>query len=186
MNFRYTAGCAIGLLLILTGCSTAPPPARDTRPADTKTIQDGEAAWNHDFASKDLDEIASHYSDDAVLMLPGTPVAKGKDAIRNSLKDFLQDKNAALTFTAETTDVAKSGDIAYTQGTYSLTSTDPRSKKPITQTGDYVTVYKKQSDGSWKAVEDISTAGPPATPPPATQPVRKAQKRGKPGRRRSR
>jgi ketosteroid isomerase-like protein len=41
---------------------------------------------------------------------------KGKDAIRTALKEFIADPNLSLTFTSASGEVAKSGDIAYTQG----------------------------------------------------------------------
>ncbi|HTT65113.1 MAG TPA: hypothetical protein VMG35_24850 [Bryobacteraceae bacterium] len=55
------------------------------------------------------------------------------------------------------------GDMAYTQGAYTMTMTDPASKKTVNDKGGYVTIYKKQADGSWKAVADIaSSSNPPA------------------------
>jgi ketosteroid isomerase-like protein len=36
--------------------------------------------------------------------------------------------------------------------------TDSRTKKPITDKGSYVTGYKKQADGNWKAVSDINVS----------------------------
>jgi len=60
--------------MLIGGCSQAPPPAPpDTRAADEKSIRDGEVAWNADWAAKDVDKIASHYGDDAILMVPGMP-----------------------------------------------------------------------------------------------------------------
>ena len=47
-----------------------------------------------------------------------------------------------------TAEISKGGDLAYTQGTYSMTHTDPKSKKAVTEEGKYVTVHKKQTDGS--------------------------------------
>ena len=76
---------------------------------------------------------------------------------------MVADKNLALNFTTSYVEVAKAGDIAYTQGTYTLTTTDPKTKRAMTEKGKYVTVYKKQPDGSWLAVEDITDADAPAT-----------------------
>jgi ketosteroid isomerase-like protein len=41
-----------------------------------------------------------------------------------------------------------------------MTVTDKATTKPATGTGSYLTVYKKEADGSWKAVEDFITPGP--------------------------
>jgi hypothetical protein len=45
-----------------------------------------------------------------------------------------------------------------------MTVTNPKTKKSSVDKGNYVTVYQKQADGSWKAVEDIFVS---EIPPPA-------------------
>ena len=147
-------------MLGLLGCTStptqvsAPPP--DTREADAKAIKDDEIAWNKDWASKDADKIASHYSDDAALLIPDVPIQKTKDGIKNALKQVLADSNWSISFENDKIDVARSGDMAYVQGHYTVTATDEKTKKKVTEKGEYVTVYKKQADGSWKAVQDIN------------------------------
>ena len=61
-------------------------------------------------------------------------------------------------------EVARSGDIAYETSTYTLTMTDPKTKKPVTETGAGLVVWKKQADGSWKAHVDAPVSNPPAPP----------------------
>jgi ketosteroid isomerase-like protein len=41
-----------------------------------------------------------------------------------------------------------------------MTMTDKATNKPAESRGSYLTVYKKQADSSWKAVEDFITPGP--------------------------
>jgi ketosteroid isomerase-like protein len=43
-----------------------------------------------------------------------------------------------------------------------MTMTDPATRKPPAGSGSYLTVWKKQADGGWKAVEDFVTPGPGA------------------------
>jgi ketosteroid isomerase-like protein len=38
--------------------------------------------------------------------------------------------------------------------------TDKATNKPVTSSGTYLTVYKKQADGGFKAVEDAIIPGP--------------------------
>jgi len=163
MRREYLVGCAIGLFILLAGCSDTPAPTADTSAADQKAIKDGEVAWSADWGSKDIDKLLSHYADGASLMLSDQPLAQGKDAIRAALQGVLADTNLAAGFTTSSVDVSKSGDFAYTQGVFTMTKTNPRTKKPETATGKYVIVYRKQADGSWKAVADIGNADAPGT-----------------------
>lgn len=176
MKRCYAIGFAVGMLLMVAGCSEAPPPA-DTRAADEKAIREGEVAWNGDFKAKDADKIVARYADDATIMAPGEAAAKGKDAIRATLNGLLADKNMSLGFASNTVEVAKGGDIAYAQGTYTLTATNPKTKKPSTEKGTYVTVYKKQAGGDWKAIEDINTPGAATPPAPAKKTAAKAHRK---------
>lgn len=158
---------AAAMALAMAACNQAPPaPAvlPDTHDADVKAIQDNETQWNSDWAAKDADKLTAHYSDDAVLMAPGMDAMKGKDAIKGGLGGMLSDKALSLKFQASKVDVAKSGDLAYTQGEYQMTMTDPKTHKPVTDHGTYVTTYRRQGDGAWKAVADIATSGAPPAP----------------------
>jgi uncharacterized protein (TIGR02246 family) len=152
------------IALAATACNQ---PA-NTHDADVQALKDNETQWNQDWQSKDATKIAAHYSDDAVLMVPGSPSTSGRDAIQNSLKMMVADPAMSLKFQASRVEVAKSGDLGYTQGTYTLTVTDQASKKVINDHGNYVTAYRKQADGTWKAVSDIASSDvPPPAPPPA-------------------
>ena len=157
--------CALLVLLSLTACKEKAP---DTA-ADEKAIRDNEAAWNNDWKAKDPDKIVSHYSPDAVLLVANVPAAKGTDAIRATINPMLKDPHMSLTFSPSMVVIAKDDDMAYTQGVYTMTYTEPKTGMTLIEKGKYVTVYKKQDDGSWKAVEDIDNADGPATPAPASE-----------------
>ena len=157
------ATTAIALTLI--ACNSQPA---DTHVADVKAIQDTENQWNQDYAAKDTSKILAHYADDAVLMTPDMPADHGITDVSAAIKQMVADPALNLKFQSSKIEVAKSGDIGYTQGIYTMTMTDPVSKKVISDHGSYVTTYSKQPDGTWKAVADIATS---EVPPPAAQPV---------------
>lgn len=167
MQARYFSPAALALAVILVGCTpaaTPPAPAPDTHDADVKALRDVETAWVQDFASKDVDKVASVYADDASVYMSGAPAISGMAAIKAALTPMLADKNYSITFASTGIEVAKSGDIGYSHGTYSETSTDRKTKKAVTEKGKYLTIYKKQGDGGWKAVEDSITSDGPPTP----------------------
>jgi ketosteroid isomerase-like protein len=76
---------------------------------------------------------------------------------------MVRDNALSLKFEAAHVDVSKAGDFAYTQGSHTMTMTDPATKKPVSDKASYVTVYRK-IDGAWKAVSDIASSN---TTPPA-------------------
>jgi uncharacterized protein (TIGR02246 family) len=153
----------LALAVLLFGCAQAPPPTPpDTRAADEKAIRDSETAWVKEFAAKDMDKIVAHYADDGAALLSNAPTMVGRDAIRAGMKDFIADPKFTLDLRTVKVDV--SGGLAYSQGTYAVTTTDPKTKKVMAETGRYVEVYKKQADGSWKVVEDINSPEAPAAP----------------------
>lgn len=153
------AGAAV-VALFATGCAQT----ANTHDTDVQAIKSLEASWNQDYASKNAYKISSYYADDAVLMVPGMDAAIGKDAIQKLIKQFLTDPALSIKFQASMIDAAKSGDMAFSQGSYTMTMTDPITKKIVTDRGSYVTVYHKQADANWKVVSDIATS---AVPPPA-------------------
>ena len=153
----------LALAVLLFGCAQAPPAPPDTRAADEKAIRDMETAWVKEFAAKDMDKIVAHYADDGTVLLSNAPTMVGKDAIRAGMKDVITDPKFALDLKTVKVDVSKDV-LAYSQGTYSVMATDPKTKKVVTETGRYVEVYKKQADGSWKIVEDINSPEAPAAP----------------------
>ncbi|MGA9060473.1 MAG: DUF4440 domain-containing protein [Terracidiphilus sp.] len=165
MHNRYFWGAAFALAVILAGCKQAPPPAQDTHDADVKAIRDLEAANVQAFAARDIDKIVALYADDASLFAPDAPVIDGgMAAIKAALSPQLRDKNFSLTFASDKVEIAKSGDLGYAQGSLTWTMTDPKTKKVLTGKGKYVTVYKRQSDGGWKAVADIWNEDAPPAP----------------------
>jgi uncharacterized protein (TIGR02246 family) len=115
------------------------------------------------FQSKDPAKMGADYASDATFMISGHPPISGADNIRKSLGEMAKDPGFKIDFANKKTDVASSGDLAYTEGTYSVGMTDPKTKKVMTEKGTYVTVFRKQSDGSWKAVEDVASPSGPAT-----------------------
>jgi uncharacterized protein (TIGR02246 family) len=151
------AGVAF-VLAFQFGCTPAAPPAPpDTRAADEQAIRDGEAQWVKDFAAKDVEKVVSHYADDAASMIPDMTLMSGKDAIRAGLKEEFADPNSSLNFHPTKVEVSKASDLAYSQGVYSYVSSDPKTKKAVIESGNYIEVYKKQADGYWKVEEDIAT-----------------------------
>ena len=134
------------MLALTSGCSS------DTSAADAQAIKANNDNWSKAGVAKDAAKFASFYADDATVMLPGEPVFRGMNSIKAVLVPMMQDPNFSLSFTTDKVEV--SGILGYSQGTVKLTTT-ARTGKPFEDAGKYLRVWKKQADGSWKAIEDI-------------------------------
>ena len=164
-----------GLALILGACSENSPAVNKV--AVEKSIQEVEKGMLKAAADKDAAAFVSSYTPDAVMMTPFEPEMRGQDAIRAGMKQLMADPNLKLDFASDRVEVADSGDLAATRGSYTLTVTDPVTKKPVNDKGSYVTVFRKQKDGAWKAVFDINSSEvPPVAPPEPKAPVKKGKK----------
>lgn len=152
---------ALGAAAAVAGCQ------QGAQPADAGQIEaqltEAETKWNHAYAKRDAAALADMYADDAALANPDADLVSGKTAISEAVKGFASDPNLAVEFRSDRVQVAASGDLAYTRGRYTMTMTDPKTKGPYTSKGNYLTVWQKQADGSWKAVEDFVTTGAPPT-----------------------
>jgi ketosteroid isomerase-like protein len=136
-------------------------------PDPAKIAQDikaQETQWQKDYADKNLNALAAHYAPDAALADVGSPVATSDSDRRKELGQLISDPNLNLTFAADRVQVARSGDLAYSRGHFTIRMTDKTTNKPSTSNGSYLTVWQKQPDDSWKAVEDFITPGPAAAP----------------------
>jgi len=151
----------LALAVLAAGCSNAAAPPADTRAADVQAVKDVEAAWVKDAASKDADKWASYFAEDGSGLYPGGGILNGKAAIKAAMAQVLADPNFSLTFQSTRMMASKGGDMVYSQGTYTMTMTNPKTKKVMTDKGKYLTVYTKQADGSWKAIADTFNSDSP-------------------------
>lgn len=161
-RFRSLAAllCVLLLAVACTGCWRAHRRAERERAQqeriarDEAAIRAASADWSKAAQAKDLDKAMSVYSDDAIVLSPKAPMIRDKDKIRANWQEMLAQPGPGLSFTATGVEVARSGDLAWEYGTYELATTDKKGKT-TTEKGKYVTVWKKQPDGSWKVAADI-------------------------------
>jgi uncharacterized protein (TIGR02246 family) len=152
-------------MLVAVGCAQRPAEPPDTRAADEAAIRASIREWSAAAQAKDVAKFVSFYADDAVVMMAGTPDISGITAIRDGIGGMMQDPNFALSFEPDNVVVARSGDIAYETGPFTMTMSGP-DQKPATEKGHYVVVWRKQADGTWKVALDVPVSDPPEATAP--------------------
>lgn len=152
----------VASVLVFVACSTTPPPPPpDTRAADVEAVKAVEEAWVKETVAKDADKFVSYFTDDAVALYPGVATLNGKAAIKAAMVSMFGDPNFSITFQDKRFVASKGGDMVYSLGTYTATFSNPKTKKPSTDKGKYLTIYMKQADGTWKVVVDTYNSDSP-------------------------
>lgn len=163
---------AASALVLLSSCNQAPQkaPATDAAAVE-KAIRDIETQWIKDYNSRNIDAVIGHYAEDAAIANPGMALAAASESRRSAITQFLADPNLKIDFASDRVQVAKSGDLAYSRGHFTMQGTDPGTKQPRADSGNYLTVWQKQTDGSWKAVEDFVVPGASPAAAAAAEPA---------------
>ena len=103
--------------------------------------------------ASDADGLVALYMDNAVRIPPNEPALMGKEAIRGHFQQYYDQ------FTEEVdnvvVDVHVSGDLVFSRGTYTINITLRAGGESFKTKGSWVSIQKKQSDGSMKVVCDI-------------------------------
>src|SRR6476620_1904398 len=147
---------------VATSC--APSATSDSR-SDAPAIQALDEQWSATAARNDLEGTVAFYADDAVLLPPNAQIATDRKSIRESWAGLLG-PNTAVSWKVSKVEVAKSGELGYLYGTYSLAIQDPKGGPPVRDTGKLVEIWKKQGDGKWKCIVDTYNSDLPVASAP--------------------
>lgn len=107
-----------------------------------------------------FDSLHLLYTDDAVVMPQNSEPVAGTDAIRAWWEHGKELRLSRLDL--ETTDLEVSGDFGVETGRYTVTLQPDTTAAPITDRGNYLVVWKRDSDGRWKLHRDIFNTSLPA------------------------
>ncbi len=165
------------LLLLLAGCAE---PAEDTlplaettapadntvrgtvaRPPDEARIDAVYERFSQAYDEWDTQAMVDLYTDDALYLSGDGAIRRGRAAIEESFS-FLQrvkDRGETVSISFRLIDRAIEGDLAYDVGYYQTIST-PADGEPRTSVGKFITVLKKQTDGSWRFQVDGYNSAP--------------------------
>ena len=143
-----TAGGAIVLLF-----SASYALAADTD-AMAKALAHLDDDWSKAAATKDADRVASFYAEDAIAYPPNEPIAIGRPAAKKVWASYFADPTFSISWKTVHAGVSKSGDLGFTAGTYEDSFKGPDGKL-VNEKGKYVCTWRKQKDGTWKAIHDI-------------------------------
>ena len=138
--------------------STAPNPLADPTMKPGKAfLFDLEARFAKDVAARGGAAFADWFADDGVALGNGAAPVVGKVAIARSAG--WSPTTYQLTWKPTDGMMGPSGDMGYTWGHFEGHSKDANGN-PVTTSGRYMTIWRKQADGTWKVVLDAGSTEP--------------------------
>jgi len=98
---------------------------------------------------KDAAAMAEWFARDALFFQPNLPALEGRDAIRHYYADAFSPAVNLQEGTFATSEVHAAGDLGIETGT-SIMTWQASGKPAVTVAGKYLTVWKRQPNGSWR------------------------------------
>ena len=138
---------AVVLALFLFGCTTL---TKGGTAADEEAIREVWKTYSSARVAADAKLWLSLWDEQGIQMPPGIP-ARGKDVLDETVpKGFVPGSVSTMNIYPEEITIA--GPWAYSRGTYE--SERIVEGKTARVEGKFLTIFKKQSDGSWKIYRD--------------------------------
>jgi ketosteroid isomerase-like protein len=128
--------------------------------AEAEKLMELSRSWAKSVKDKDIEKMLSYWADDAIVMSPNEPSVVGIEALRGMVERSMKIPGFEINWEPQEAYVSKSGDLGYVIIKNYMTM-------PIDTTGNTRTIFnkgveiwKKQENGTWKNVIDISNSDP--------------------------
>lgn len=136
---------ALALFAVVMPIASHAQPRTGLPPADVTRINEVTESFTKAVLAKDWKALAALYVEDGVLYPPGETAVKGRAAIEACVSALPPTKE----FTLRNTRVDGQDDLAYVQGTYTMTIATPGKSEPDVDSGYYLEIRRRQPDGRW-------------------------------------
>ena len=138
------------LLLILIVIQVAKGQTINTKIEQENLIK-ADKAWSLAAKTNDMENLWSFWEDEATILISADLSIKGIDQIKGFTTQARKDPNFEISWEVQGAEVSEKADMGYTYGIGRVQRTNSAGEL-ITMTKPYLTIWKKQSDGSWKCI----------------------------------
>ncbi len=102
----------------------------------------------------------TYAADDVIKMRPQEFPVMNKQELKRMFDEHAGDGNLKFGWEPVKADISSSGDLGYTFGNWKIFIPGDSLNNDTTLYGNYISIWKKQNDGSWKFVLDGGNATP--------------------------
>ncbi len=128
--------------------------------AEANKLMELSTEWSQSVKDKNIEKMLSFWADDAILMSPNEAAVIGIDSLRAMVERSMKIPGFDINWKPQEAYVSKSGDLGYVIIKNYMTMPIDTLGNTRTVFNKGVEIWKKQSDGSWKNVIDITNSDP--------------------------
>jgi ketosteroid isomerase-like protein len=125
-------------------------------PGRTEPLESADRAFAADTAARGIDGWMAAFDPAGAMWERGRKQTLSAEAIRASMGPLFA-RGVQITWQPVASGLSPAGDLGYTVGTSRSTAPDDRGARVETHRGSYVTIWRRQPDGSWKVLFDTGS-----------------------------
>jgi ketosteroid isomerase-like protein len=135
----------------------------DNRKSESRAVNElraADAAWLKAYQQKNAEKAAGFHDNRGTMLVPHAPRLTGRRALAKFIAKSFTMKDYKIAWRPNRVEVARSGELGCTSGVYRMSFRDD-SGKLFSDKGKYLMVWKKQRNGAWKVLFDMSNSDLP-------------------------
>ncbi len=149
---RVMATVAIGLLAAGPAAAQSASARKSAEAAMMKADRD----FNQAAADRDMPRFLALVSENAAF---DSADGRGRDAVKQAWAPLFAADGPTLTWTPSRAEALVGADVGYTIGTWERRTKDAKGNVAVRR-GQYLTVWRKEKDGVWRATYDTGSTTP--------------------------
>ncbi len=150
-NLIFTA-----LFLAISACTET----KIDQEAEAQKLMELSREWAKSVKDKDVEKMLSFWAEDAILMSPNEAPRVGIESLRGMVERSMKIPGFEIYWNPQEAYVSESGDLGYVIIKNYMTMPIDTLGNTRTVFNKGVEIWRKQADGSWKNVVDISNSDP--------------------------
>jgi len=137
---------------------SVPPAAAGATAPGARSLREADRALARAVAARDRAAFAALVAEDAVFG-GASRLHDGRDAINGAWGSYFEPDGPRLSWAPDLSEISRSGDLGYTSGRWTYQGRG-RDGRTVSRAGRYVTVWRRDPDGAFRALADMQLLPP--------------------------
>jgi ketosteroid isomerase-like protein len=123
------------------------------------TLMNTDRAWCQAVVDRDIERFAAMIAETATYAGSMGTVLNGREAFKNGWAQYFKPGGSTISWSPARAEVIGGGDVGYTTGRFERHVKSDTGQETVVS-GEYLTIFRRQADGSWQVIFDTGSALP--------------------------